>query len=445
MLTDAEVATLNGEIAIAKVNLGTTRTAINDYRTHKSQHDAAMAAVTKAQTAASELSETSSADDVTAAEEAILAAKDAVAAGTMLTDAEKATLNTNIGTAETALSTAKTAIAAKKKLDDAEKVAELYGEASGATADAIAARKAAEQAKEDAKKYADMLGTGTAIVATTAVLHSGGDSGMATANAQKVLDAGQAATQAVLDATAAKDRATAAKTEATALADDTTGKTALIGALDTAIESAKGEIKTATGIRDDKTAGSVYASVRVVTGADTDDPNTASDAGKIVATQLNAALANGTRVTQHSAFSDAPTITEPSTTQSVAVTYDDGVGMTWTEIASNLMDKTIIGRDSNRGLNNTLRQVKAKSAAGMKTTDFWLSANVPATIDTDGEEVTGGTQFDSSTPANDPTYKGIAGELFCAGSSTTKCKVEGWRHAHRKLVLHGRRRHAVLC
>ena len=412
MLTDAEKAALNGRIAIAKVNLGNTRIAINDYRTEQGQRTAAMNAVSAAETAVAALDADSTDEEVADAEQKIADAKQAVTDGTMLTDDEKEELNGKIETAEEDLSDTKEQIALRKRSDAAVEVARLHGEASGATTDAANAAEAAEKAVEDAKKYSGMLG----------VLDVGGDSTKAQQNAQKVLDAKDAATMAARDATAAKTRAQTAKTAATALSEDTTGRQAVIDALDAAIKAADGHIKTATDIRDAKAtvAESLASYVQVVTGTDEDDPDTPADKGKEVADLINAALIAGVAqvpvVNADLSASALPT-TEVAHTETAAGTGkvvmgpSDAQGRTWAQIGgSDLVDKRIVAGSGTA----TTRAVKAKSVAGMTMGDLFASGSLPARTAVGTND---GTEVDT-----DVAYKGIAGVLFCAGSD---CKVGG--------------------
>ena len=269
--------------------------------------------------------------------------------------------------------------------------------ASTAMTDATNARKAAEQALKDAQKYAVMLG----------VLDVGGDSGMAEANAGKVLAAEQAAMQAVIDATAAKTRAQTAKTDATALPDDAPDKAGIIAALDAAIKAADDEIKAAMDIRD---GDALEDAVEMVEGTAT-KKMTAADRGKEVAGLINTALTTDAQTPAVVAdFSTVPTAAV-ARTDSVAGSSkpmagpSDAQGRTFAQIfASRVMDKRIAaGAPSG----SASRAVKAVSVAGMTAADVSVTAS-PGTAD--------GTEVDPGV-----AYKGINGVLFCAG---TDCKVE---------------------
>ncbi len=393
MLTASQVADLNGKIAIAKVNLATTETNIVNYRTHQMQLTTAMGAVDDAETAVAALDVDSTDAEVEAAKGLITAAKNAVTEGTMLTPDQRATLNADISSAETSLQTVELQIALRKARDDAERVVRLHGEASGATSDAIAAGNAAKKALEDAEKYDGMIG----------VIVVNGDSGVAEANAQKVLDAQSAAVQAVLDATAAKTRAQTAKTEATALDDTVPGKVALIAALDDAIEEAEDRIKATTDIRD---GDELEDAVEMVTGTDEDDLDDAADRGKDVADAIYTALITAAQLP--AVQGDFANIQTPSATVGKAVAGpSDAQGRTFAQIvgASNIVEKRI------GTTGGATRLVKAKSVDGMEADD--LFSTVPENILT-----TDGTQIEGA----DVAYKGIQGILFCAGSD---CGVEG--------------------
>ena len=407
MLDDAQKAALNGLIAIAKVNLSNAETQIAAYRKgvaddeeRARQLTAANNAVTAARTAVGNLTADSTDADVAAAQGLIDAAEKAVTDGSMLTAEQVTALNGDIGSVKTSLTAVEGQIALRKARDDAQTIVRLLGEASGATSDAKAAGKAADQALEDAEKYDGELG----------VIKVGGDSAMAEANAKKVLDANDAATKAAQDATAAKTRAQTAKTEATGLADSD-DKTALIAALDTAIEEAEDQIEATTAIRD---GDALEDAVEMVTGDDKDDLQTAADKGKEVADAINTAL---TTNDQHPAQVAIPSDHASSATVTdLVMGPSDAQGKTWAQIGgSGLVDKRIASGSGTK-------TVKAVSVAGMKAKlnesgTSGLFTNVPTTIST-----TDGTEINSDSPEADPTYKGIRGVLFCAGSD---CKVEG--------------------
>ena len=305
-------------------------------------------------------------------------------------------------------------IADNKADDDAKTrsaaIIRLHGEANGATSDAKAAGTAADQALKDAEKYDDEQ---------LRVIATGGDSAMAQANAQKVLDAETDATTAAQNASNAKTRAQTAKTEATGLSDGA-DKTALIAALDEAIEEADDQIEATTAIRD---GDALKAAVETVTGTDKDDVKTPADKGKAVADAINTALATDAQhpdtVPIPSNHSANATITE------LVMGPSDAQGMTWAQIGgSSLVDKRIGASGGGT------RSVKAKSAAGMDPDDLFVT--VPGSIDADGDKVADGTEISDNDADSDPTYKGIRGVLFCTGAD---CEVKdgklagGWYFA----------------
>ena len=318
MLTDAEMATLNGAIAAAETNLMTAESNIADYRTHQSQHAAAMNAASAATMAVAGLNDMSTAAEVAAAESAIAAAKAAVTAGTMLTPSEVARLNGEIALVEVDLTTTKTAIADRARNEqhvaamNAVSAAEMAVAAltdTSTQAEVDAAQDLIDAAKtvvmagtmltagqvamlnDDISDVETDLGTigdlrtaqeivrlheeasgatmdaeaagekATMAVATAKeyddkldVASVKGDSSAAKANAKKVLDARIGADQAVLDAEAAKARADTAKSDAGDIADGTAGKTEVVTAIDEAIKEAEAQIAATKAISTGKNA-----------------------------------------------------------------------------------------------------------------------------------------------------------------------------------------------
>ena len=178
-LTDADKAALNGRIAIAKVDLGTTQMAINGYRMGQTLLSEARGAVDAAEMAVAGLTEMSEDEDVMAAKDAIEAAEAAVAEVT--DESEAAALTMRITTAKTVLGAVETRIATYKKAQTASKIVMLHGDALKAISNAEAAGKKASDAVENAKKYSLMLNVAHQMVQ--------GDSTKATMHAQMVLDA----------------------------------------------------------------------------------------------------------------------------------------------------------------------------------------------------------------------------------------------------------------
>ena len=293
--------------------------------------------------------------------------------------------------------------AALANASTAGNVVQMFAGASQARDLADAADKSADQALKDAQKYDGELG----------VLKVNGDSTMAMDNAQKVLDARDAAAKAVQDATAAKKQAQDLKTRAMALDDTVSGKAELLAAIEAAITAAEAQIKAATEVRD---STDLRTAVVAVTGCpDTaagctgdQKPKTAADKGKEVADLINEALTTTGQVPD--AIDTFANITAVSETVNKAVPGpSDAQGMTWEQIGgSGLMDMRIASGTGTR-------VAKSKSMDDMKVSDLFTDA-ATVTIGTDD-----GTQIDSATATEDPTYKGIPGVLFCAGD----CEVEG--------------------
>ena len=397
-LTDAEVTALKGQIAIAKVNLGTARLAMSGYRTHQLQYNTAMNAVNAAKTAVMGLTADSTDEEVTEAENAITAAKNAITDGTTLTEGEVAMLSGQIGTAETDLGTVKGQIALRKERDAAQVLARLHGEASGATADATAAGKMADKALEDAEKYSGMLG----------VLDVGGSSVMARNNAQMVLGARTNARTAAQNAATAKTRAQTAKTEATGLPNGD-AKDKLISALDGAIDVADAEIKATMEIRDAKAsvADSLASFVQIVEGTDEDNLMDADDIGMGVANLINTALTTDAQTPAVGTdFAAVQTVIDDTDdlTGKVTMGPSDARGKTFAELYASMVMDMRIGTTG-----GGTRAVKAKSVAGMTLDDLFSTTPTSALTTTDGFQI-----------ETDVAYKGISGVLFCAG----ECDVE---------------------
>ena len=420
MLTSAEIADLNGKIAIAKVDLGTIELAITGYRTHRDQLAAANSAVTAAEMAIASLDINSTDAEVTDAENLVAAAKMAVMDGTTLTADEMSELNGKIAAAEVDLGSVKEQVAIRKAGETSQQIVNLHQDASDATKAATDAGMAAAQAVKDAAKYSGML----------TVASVKGDSYQAQMNAQMVLDADDAVDQAVMDAEMAKTDAETAKTEAEAIADGTTGKTEVVAALDAAIAAAEVQIAATKAIDTAKNADdsvnldgvALKADVEMVTGTDKDDPNTPTDIGEGVAMAVGGALlpmvpdtvADGTarRVTHYDDSSgnelpaDAPALMERTF-------YDnDSSGMTWAMIVGeDNVARELLGED-----NAAVMVARISGAA--------LDVN-PGADDLDDE---GGTNNDGmyahnfTTDAGDINYMGIPGTVYCLGG-TDGCSV----------------------
>ena len=402
-LTDSEKTELNLAIATAKLNLTNAKTDIASTRLHQGQLTAANNAVDAAKMAVDGLDSDSTDAEVEAAEDAIAAAKKAVMDGTELTDSEKTALNGSIQIAETSLGTVKLQIALRKERDTQQELNRLYGEASGATEDAKAAGKAADQALKNAEDYDGKIG----------VLAVEGDSAMAQANAQKVLDARDSATTAAQNAVAAKKRATDAKTDATKLAETLTGKTAVIAALDAAIKEAEAQITHTTDIRD---GNKLKMAVEMVTGT-AKEKKTAADRGDEVANLIFSALTTNTQLPSTVAAYAGSGTTSGKNMKGPS----DAQGVTWEQIESDLVEKQIAAGASSPA---TSRTVKAVSMNGKKTAS--LFDNVPSWTDNNttktGIQIDSDTEYDDSNAADDPSYRGIRGVLFCEG---VDCEIDG--------------------
>ncbi len=278
----------------------------------------------------------------------------------------------------------------------------LKADAADAITKAAAAGMAADQAKKDAIKYAGMIDTASVS----------GDSAMATANAQKVLDAEMAANDAVMDADDALQAAMDAKTAAEALAADDPGRAGAITAADEAIKQAMAHKEAAMAIVDatETTAAgidSLKGAVAAIKGADpTADgyPKMPAAFGQDVAMAIGAALGptgaadgTGTRVTDETGA--------PADTIMTAVQKDDHQGMTWAEIvgADNVIDARL-GTTSG----GATTPVKAASVADM-TLGTTQTATAADDTETDGTQIAG------------VTYMGIPGTAFCMGDD---CRVE---------------------
>lgn len=263
---------------------------------------------------------------------------------------------------------------------------------------------AAEQAKKDAIKYAGMIDTASVS----------GDSAMATANAQMVLDAEMAANDAIMDADDALQAAMTAKTSAEALPESDAGRAAAIAAAEEAIKQATAQKEAAMAIVDATELAaapidSLKGAVEAIKGADpTADgyPKMPAAFGQEVAMAIGMALGpvsattgGGTRVTDEG--SEPTDTTDPLMN---AVKMDDHQGMTWAEIVG--ADNIIDARIGATGGGTT--PVKAASVADMAlgTTQAATAAD---TTETDGTQIAG------------VSYMGIPGTAFCMGDD---CRVE---------------------
>ncbi|MYF98184.1 hypothetical protein F4212_03480 [Candidatus Poribacteria bacterium] len=265
------------------------------------------------------------------------------------------------------------------QLATANKIIMLHEEASGATADAEAAGMAVAQAVKDATKYSTMFDTASVK----------GDSTKAMMNAQMVLDARAAVTQAVMDAEAAKMRAMDAKTEAEALADGTAGKAEVIVALDAAIKAAEAELVTVTAISTGVNADNRYNSdgtalktaVEAVTGTAAKLKTPDDKAGEVAMAVAGALVPmvpntvadttthDGTarRVEHYATVASLPTLggVRPNDEEHTFL-GNNSIGRTWAEIAGkdNIMMERI-------GANNAA--VPVASIAGFPSEEAFIA------------------------------------------------------------------------
>lgn len=278
----------------------------------------------------------------------------------------------------------------------------LKADAADAITAAIAASGAADQAKMDAIKYAGMLTAGKV----------NGESSMAVANAQKVLDAEMAANAAVMDADGALQAAMAAKTAAEALAADDAGRAGAIAAAEEAIKQATAQKEAAMAIVNaavDATAGiqSLKEAVETVKGdnplAD-GYPKMPAAFGKDVADTVKTALGSITPGTDFSgATTDATRMNDSS----------DIEAMTWAMIVGedNVMMKRI-------GTNNAALPVASITGMDASAVDKTASPALSATggTNSDGkyaDATTVGTASVTGTPGTE--YMGIPGTVWCLG------------------------------
>ena len=278
-------------------------------------------------------------------------------------------------------------------LDAAAARADAFETAQNARDDATGAASTAEMAVTTATEASDKI---TARMV-------GGDSAMAEANAQAVLDAYDDANEAVTTAQTALDNAKAA-------VDPDAGESdALARALTAAIEAAEGALKDA---KEQAESDALKAAVEAVKGDDPKDegyPTMPAQHGKKVAMDIGGALlptdaSDGSRKGgEHTATVPVvPTLPADDT----VVRMNDHQGMTWAEIVGD--DKITTMRIAVTGTGT--KAVDAASFADMPLTSI-TESDPPAV----GDEIADGTQYGMAN------YKGVPGTVFCAGA----CKVEG--------------------
>ncbi|MCY4394658.1 MAG: hypothetical protein OXC10_05945 [Rhodospirillaceae bacterium] len=230
-----------------------------------------------------------------------------------------------------------------------------------------------------------------------------GDSAMAMANAQAVVDANAAIHQAIMDADEVIKEANAAKMEAEDI-EDATEKAAVIGLLDAAIAEAQG-IKTAAqahideAATDDGSVNTLGEAVAAVENPAGDDPApdpamTAANAGEAVADQVRAALGGTINDGSANAANGAD-----------AVEMNDSAvigAMTWAQVVGEANLKTApLGTDR--------ATVMIGSIAGM------TAADVNSALTATGGEGGGATYADGHQAATS-SFNGIPGTAYCLGS-----------------------------
>ena len=299
----------------------------------------------------------------------------------------------------------------------------LKADAADAITAAAAALMAGEQAEKDAIKYAGML-TAEDVK---------GDSAMAVANAQKIIDAEMAANQAVMDADDALSDAMDAKTAAEALPEDDAGRAGAIAAAERAIEDATADKAAAQAILDknplttgttDRTpeVDSLKEAVEAVKGANRlaeGYPMMPAAIGKRIAGEVMTAIGAATTA----GLATNGTIADATSMDGIMNDGEDIMAMTWAMIAGedNIMMKRLGAIDASAGTYTVGNGVlSVASLEGMTATGVAPSGtDLSTTGNTDGVGTANGS------------YKGIPGTVFCLGGmdgcSVTDGKLgAGW-------------------
>ena len=279
-------------------------------------------------------------------------------------------------------------------------VADLFETAQNARDAAEDAVKTAMDSVDDAEKYSAMINADKVR----------GDSMMAQANAQKVLDAQTAVTGAVTAAETAVSELTQADKDADKHNNDALDN-AIAAAMKVAEQAVK-DAKTQAGRSDLETF------VANVTGTDKKKPITAADRGTMVAEAVGGALAadsptdgSGERVVFQVSIDPNETVTTETDYRpegEAKYEMNDHQGMTWEQIvgSGNVMDKRVSTSETSTKI------VKASSVSGMTLTTGDLSA---------ATEVATGTQHGTLERTSSILYEGIPGMVFCQGAD---CKIE---------------------
>ena len=285
----------------------------------------------------------------------------------------------------------------------------IKADAADAVTAALAASMAAEQAKKDAIKYAGML----------TAMKVNGDSAMAEANAQMVLDAEMAANNAVMDADDALQDAMAAKEAAEALPADDADRASAIAVAERAIEQATAQKKAAMAVVDTAEAtedppvlDSLKGAVEMVKGDNPlldSYPRMPAAFAKVVAGQVSTAIGTAAQATN--------TASIPAGTHMGGIKNDaaDIGAMTWAMIVG---ESSVM--DVRRLVSGAVSTVKAMSVMGSMASDL---ATATATLPTDDDPAKDGIQ--NNDGANyDAAYMGIDGTVFCAGNDCGQSAAE---------------------
>ena len=269
--------------------------------------------------------------------------------------------------------------------------AELFRIAQELKDDAVAAAVTAAEAVQTAAEKSGQLST----------LAVNGKSAIAVLNAQAVLDARAAANAAVTAVETGLAGAREALVAAEDLPEGNEFRASVVAALKEAIEVAEAQLVVVKG----HAGGSELAmSVERVTGADANDPMTASELGQAVAADILGALSpGGNGAWQRGRHGSTP----PADSVQGAVRMNDRQGQTWEEIVTRAGGEVIDTRIADGA---GTRAAKAASVAG-KALDSAIPRNPPQQTG----DVTDGTQFSGGS------YDGIAGTVVCLGAD---CRIE---------------------
>ena len=269
--------------------------------------------------------------------------------------------------------------------------AELFRIAQELKDDAAAAAVTAAEAVQTAAEKSGQLST----------LAVNGKSAIAVLNAQAVLDARAAANAAVTAVETGLADARKALATAEDLPEGNEFRASLVAALKEAIEVAEAQLVVVKGYA----GGSELAmSVERVTGADANDPMTASELGQAVAADILGALSpGGNGAWQRGRHGSTP----PADSVQGAVRMNDRQGQTWEEIVTRAGGEVIDTRIADGA---GTRAVRAASVAGRA-----LDSAIPRNPPQQPGDVADGTQFAGGS------YDGIAGTVVCLGAD---CRIE---------------------